>query len=72
MCRCYARALKLMPDVPSLWNDLGLNYYHQSRLPCVSEGDQNVSCLLLEKAQEVRHNLTRLFIGLQKWMDGWN
>ncbi|CAG00393.1 unnamed protein product [Tetraodon nigroviridis] len=50
--RCYARALKLMPEVPSLWHDLGLNYYHQSCLSCVSEADQNVACLLLEKAQE--------------------
>uniref|UniRef100_A0A673MLJ3 Tetratricopeptide repeat protein 37-like n=1 Tax=Sinocyclocheilus rhinocerous TaxID=307959 RepID=A0A673MLJ3_9TELE len=30
--RCFGRALKLMPEAPSLWCDLGLNYYHQSRL----------------------------------------
>ncbi|XP_067263690.1 tetratricopeptide repeat protein 37 [Chanodichthys erythropterus] len=47
--RCFGHALKLMPEAPSLWCDLGLNYYHQSRL---------LSCLypeedpqpLLEKA----------------------
>ncbi|XP_011614358.2 tetratricopeptide repeat protein 37 isoform X1 [Takifugu rubripes] len=50
--RCYVRALRLMPEVPSLWHDLGLNYYHQSRLPCVSGGEENAPCLLLEKAQE--------------------
>lgn len=62
VCRCYARALKLMSEVPSLWHDLGLNYYHQSCLPCLSEGDQNVTCLLLVKAQEVRQNLTHQFM----------
>lgn len=42
-----------MPEAPSLWCDLGMNYYHQSRL---------FSCLypeedpqpLLEKALQVR------------------
>lgn len=51
--RCFGHALKLMPEAPSLWCDLGLNYYHQSRL---------LSCLypeedpqpLLEKALQVR------------------
>lgn len=51
-----------MSEVPSLWHDLGLNYYHQSCLSYVSEADQNVSCLLLEKAQEVRQNLTCQFM----------
>ncbi|XP_044225084.1 tetratricopeptide repeat protein 37 [Thunnus albacares] len=50
--RCYARALKLMPEVPSLWYDLGLNYYHQASLFCPTEGDQNSPSLLLEKAQQ--------------------
>lgn len=62
VCRCYARALKLMSEVPSLWHDLGLNYYHQSCLPCCSEGDQNATCLLLVKAQEVRQNLTHAML----------
>lgn len=51
--RCYARALKLMSDVPSLWYDLGLNYYRQSSIPYPAEGDQNCPSLLLEKAKEV-------------------
>uniref|UniRef100_A0A673MSF9 Tetratricopeptide repeat protein 37-like n=1 Tax=Sinocyclocheilus rhinocerous TaxID=307959 RepID=A0A673MSF9_9TELE len=47
--RCFGRALKLMPEAPSLWCDLGLNYYHQSRLlSCLNpEEDQQP---LLEKA----------------------
>ncbi|KAF3850705.1 hypothetical protein F7725_012477 [Dissostichus mawsoni] len=50
--RCYARALKLMSEVPSLWYDLGLNYYRQSSLTCPSDEDQNSSSLLLEKAKQ--------------------
>ncbi|XP_048045136.1 tetratricopeptide repeat protein 37 [Megalobrama amblycephala] len=38
--RCFGHALKLMPEAPSLWCDLGLNYYHQSRL---------LSCLFPEE-----------------------
>lgn len=59
MSRCYIRALKLMPEVPSLWHDLGLNYYHQSRLPCVPDGEENAPSLLLEKAQEVTQKRPR-------------
>lgn len=64
---CYARALKLMPEVPSLWCDLGLNYYHQaSSQPCLKEGDQNSASLLLEKAQQViqrlMHNMFVSFV----------
>lgn len=46
--RCYARALKIMPDVASLWQDLGLNYFRQAGL--TPEGGDNA--LLLEKAQQ--------------------
>ena len=28
--RCYGMALKLRPDMASLWHDLGVNYFHQS------------------------------------------
>ncbi|XP_056601418.1 SKI3 subunit of superkiller complex protein isoform X1 [Triplophysa dalaica] len=46
--RCFGSALRLMPEVPSLWCDLGLNYYHQSRLfNSVSDEDTHP---LLEKA----------------------
>ncbi|XP_069034465.1 tetratricopeptide repeat protein 37 [Embiotoca jacksoni] len=51
--RCYARALKLRPEAPTLWYDLGLNYYHQAtRIPCLTEGDHTSPSLNLEKAQE--------------------
>ncbi|XP_061623240.1 tetratricopeptide repeat protein 37 isoform X1 [Phyllopteryx taeniolatus] len=47
--RCYTRALKPMPEVASLWYDLGLNFYHQARLTRDVEEEQP---LLLEKAQQ--------------------
>ncbi|XP_061673335.1 tetratricopeptide repeat protein 37 [Syngnathoides biaculeatus] len=47
--RCYTRALKLMPEVASLWYDLGLNFYDQARLTCDAEQEQS---LLVEKAQQ--------------------
>ncbi|KAA8592375.1 hypothetical protein FQN60_017830 [Etheostoma spectabile] len=50
--RCYVRALKMMSEVPSLWYDLGLNYYRQSSIHRPDEGDQNSQSLLLEKAQQ--------------------
>ena len=51
--RCYGRALKLMPEAPSLWYDLGLNYHRQASLPCLADGDSSIQPLLLEKAQQV-------------------
>ncbi|XP_008417156.1 tetratricopeptide repeat protein 37 [Poecilia reticulata] len=49
--RCYAYALKLMPEVASLWCDLGLNYYHQAtNSPRPTDEHQN--SLNLEKAQQ--------------------
>ncbi|XP_058492628.1 superkiller complex protein 3 [Solea solea] len=50
--RCYVHALKLMSEVPGLWYDLGLNYYHQARLPCPTEDDQNSQSLIQQKAQQ--------------------
>ncbi|XP_077457540.1 tetratricopeptide repeat protein 37 isoform X2 [Stigmatopora argus] len=47
--RCYTRALKLMPEVASLWYDLGLNLYQQARLTCDYDDEQT---LLLEKSQQ--------------------
>lgn len=53
MCsRCYGRALKLMAETPSLWCDLGLNYYHQSKLFLSTSTEQDVQPLL-EKALQV-------------------
>ncbi|XP_026177103.1 tetratricopeptide repeat protein 37 [Mastacembelus armatus] len=50
--RCYAHALKLMSEVPSLWYDLGLNFYRQACLSGTAEGDWSSQSLLLEKAQQ--------------------
>uniref|UniRef100_A0A3Q3WEK4 Uncharacterized protein n=1 Tax=Mola mola TaxID=94237 RepID=A0A3Q3WEK4_MOLML len=69
--RCYARALKLMSEVPSLWCDLGVNYYRQSSLPCPTEGDQNSSSLLLEKAKEVRMNRNNRVISMSKGLENF-
>lgn len=50
--RCYGRALKLMPEASSLWCDLGLNYYHQSK-HLLSQHTENDIHPLLEKALQV-------------------
>uniref|UniRef100_A0A4W4G194 Tetratricopeptide repeat domain 37 n=1 Tax=Electrophorus electricus TaxID=8005 RepID=A0A4W4G194_ELEEL len=47
--RCYARALKVMGEAPGLWCDLGLNYYHQSRL-LLGQPTEQVAQPLLQKA----------------------
>ncbi|MFT7813636.1 tetratricopeptide repeat protein 37 isoform X1 [Arapaima gigas] len=47
--RCYAQALKLMPEAANLWCDLGLNYYHQSSWLNSPEGEPEYQ-LLLEKS----------------------
>uniref|UniRef100_A0A3P9KFX9 Tetratricopeptide repeat domain 37 n=1 Tax=Oryzias latipes TaxID=8090 RepID=A0A3P9KFX9_ORYLA len=50
---CYARALKLMPEAPSLWYDLGLNYYRQAASQsALTEENQNSPSQDLEKAQQ--------------------
>lgn len=46
-----------MSEVPSLWYDLGLNYYRQSSLRYPTAGEQSSQSLLLEKAQEVNHGI---------------
>lgn len=46
-----------MSDVPTLWYDLGVNYYHQARLSCASE-EQDSQSLILEKAQQVTYYIT--------------
>uniref|UniRef100_A0A673CNW3 Tetratricopeptide repeat domain 37 n=1 Tax=Sphaeramia orbicularis TaxID=375764 RepID=A0A673CNW3_9TELE len=50
--RCYAHALKLMPEAPSLWYDLGLNYHRQAGSSFPTDKDQNSLSELLEKAQQ--------------------
>ncbi|XP_034025931.1 tetratricopeptide repeat protein 37 isoform X2 [Thalassophryne amazonica] len=67
--RCYARALKLMAEAPSLWYDLGLNYYHQASLPCSTEGSQSSSSELLEKAQQCLKKAIMMDSGIHTY---WN
>lgn len=50
--RCYAHALKLMPEAASLWYDLGLNCYRQATLLSSTEADPNALSQVLEKAQQ--------------------
>ncbi|TSM86011.1 Tetratricopeptide repeat protein 37 [Bagarius yarrelli] len=52
--RCYGRALKLMSETPSLWCDLGLNYYHQSKLLSSTSAEQDVQLLLDKSLQCVK------------------
>nr|XP_046243032.1 tetratricopeptide repeat protein 37 isoform X2 [Scatophagus argus] len=68
--RCYARALKLMSEVPSLWYDLGLNYYHQARLSCPAEGELNSLSLLLEKAQQCLKKAIMMESGNHSYWNG--
>ncbi|KAJ0041718.1 hypothetical protein NL108_008022, partial [Boleophthalmus pectinirostris] len=49
--RCYSHALKLMPDVASLWHDLGLNYQKQAHLIPSAKGDETQT-QVLDKAQQ--------------------
>lgn len=52
--RCFGRALKLMPEAPSLWCDLGLNYYHQSRLLSSHYPEEDPQALLEKALQCVK------------------
>uniref|UniRef100_A0AAR2JYH8 Tetratricopeptide repeat domain 37 n=1 Tax=Pygocentrus nattereri TaxID=42514 RepID=A0AAR2JYH8_PYGNA len=52
--RCYGRALKLMAETPSIWCDLGLNYYHQSRLLLSQSTEQDIQPLLEKALQCVK------------------
>ncbi|KAI2664424.1 Tetratricopeptide repeat protein 37 [Labeo rohita] len=52
--RCFGRALKLMPEAPSLWCDLGLNYHHQSRLLSCLYPEENPQPLLEKAVQCVK------------------
>ncbi|KAL7839781.1 hypothetical protein SRHO_G00264390 [Serrasalmus rhombeus] len=52
--RCYGRALKLMAEAPSIWCDLGLNYYHQSRLLLSQSTEQDIQPLLEKALQCVK------------------
>ncbi|KAJ7423629.1 Tetratricopeptide repeat protein 37 [Pitangus sulphuratus] len=50
--RCYGRALKLMP-LPSIWCDLGINYYRQAEHLTAMGTDKNEISELLEKSLQL-------------------
>lgn len=51
-CRCYGRALKLMP-LPNIWCDLGINYYRQAEHLTAVDADMKEISELLEKSLQV-------------------
>ncbi|XP_027564577.1 tetratricopeptide repeat protein 37 isoform X2 [Neopelma chrysocephalum] len=57
--RCYGRALKLMP-LPSVWCDLGINYYRQAEHLTARGTDMNEISELLEKSLQCLKKAVRL------------
>ncbi|KFP87318.1 Tetratricopeptide repeat protein 37, partial [Apaloderma vittatum] len=57
--RCYGRALKLMP-LPSIWCDLGINYYRQAEHLTAVGTDENEISELLEKSLQCLKKAVRL------------
>uniref|UniRef100_A0A8C5UB28 Tetratricopeptide repeat domain 37 n=1 Tax=Malurus cyaneus samueli TaxID=2593467 RepID=A0A8C5UB28_9PASS len=57
--RCYGRALKLMP-LPSIWCDLGINYYRQAEHLTAVGTDMNEISELLEKSLQCLKKAVRL------------
>ncbi|NXG82688.1 TTC37 protein, partial [Stercorarius parasiticus] len=57
--RCYGRALKLMP-LPSIWCDLGINYYRQAEDLTAVGTDMNEITELLEKSLQCLKKAVRL------------
>ncbi|XP_064294738.1 superkiller complex protein 3 [Phalacrocorax carbo] len=57
--RCYGRALKLMP-LPSIWCDLGINYYRQAEHLTAVGTDMNEISDLLEKSLQCLKKAVRL------------
>ncbi|XP_051499454.1 SKI3 subunit of superkiller complex protein isoform X2 [Apus apus] len=57
--RCYSRALKLMP-LPSIWCDLGINYYRQAEHLTAVGTDTNEINELLEKSLQCLKKAVRL------------
>ncbi|KFV14108.1 Tetratricopeptide repeat protein 37, partial [Pterocles gutturalis] len=57
--RCYGRALKLMP-LPSLWCDLGINYYRQAEYLTAVDTNSNEISELLEKSLQCLKKAVRL------------
>ncbi|NXY84906.1 TTC37 protein, partial [Alcedo cyanopectus] len=57
--RCYGKALKLMP-LPSIWCDIGINYYRQAEHLTAVGTDMNEISELLEKALQCIKKAIRL------------
>uniref|UniRef100_A0A8C7EGZ2 TTC37 protein n=1 Tax=Nothoprocta perdicaria TaxID=30464 RepID=A0A8C7EGZ2_NOTPE len=57
--RCYGRALKLAP-LPSIWCDLGINYYRQAEHLTAMGTDVNETNELLEKSLQCIKKAVRL------------
>ncbi|XP_018776123.1 SKI3 subunit of superkiller complex protein [Serinus canaria] len=57
--RCYGRALKLM-SLPSIWCDLGINYYRQAEHLTAAGTDMNEISELLEKSLQCLKKAVRL------------
>ncbi|KFU86741.1 Tetratricopeptide repeat protein 37, partial [Chaetura pelagica] len=57
--RCYSRALKLMP-LPSIWCDLGINYYRQAEHLTAVGTDTSEISELLEKSLQCLKKAVRL------------
>ncbi|XP_066196026.1 superkiller complex protein 3 [Sylvia atricapilla] len=57
--RCYGRALKLMA-LPSIWCDLGINYYRQAEHLTAVSTDMNEISELLEKSLQCIKKAVRL------------
>uniref|UniRef100_A0A8C4XJG7 Tetratricopeptide repeat domain 37 n=1 Tax=Falco tinnunculus TaxID=100819 RepID=A0A8C4XJG7_FALTI len=57
--RCYGRALKLMP-LPSIWCDLGINFYRQAEHLTAVGTDMNEISELLEKSLQCLKKAVRL------------
>ncbi|RMC17980.1 hypothetical protein DUI87_04854 [Hirundo rustica rustica] len=57
--RCYGRALKLM-SLPSIWCDLGINYYRQAEHLTAVGSDVNEISELLEKSLQCLKKAVRL------------
>ncbi|XP_028851542.1 tetratricopeptide repeat protein 37 isoform X2 [Denticeps clupeoides] len=52
--RCYGRALKLMPEAPNLWHDLGINYYHQAQKLMSSSQETEAQPVLQKSLQCIK------------------
>ena len=62
-CRCYGRALKLLPDCAQLWHDLGFSLYQQSLRPEV----QDAGGVAAKSAEALKKGLSLAPANYQIW-----